>query len=643
MRFKHLLLLIITLYLTSCAIKKEKQIFMNDLKEKYCKSKEYCAVGIGKTEKEADIDAKRNLASQIYSFVFSEFEKRQILKKEGNTETIKERKENVLKTFTNLSLMYIKEIKTAKIDGYYYKVISIDPYTAKKIYKKYKKIATALSYVDKIESESDISAIIGLLKDLQEEIKIKNLGDYEFFSKKYNKVFTFKSYLNFQIQNVIDSLNAVLVPKGIYLIEKVSFNPIQNVKTIIIDANNKKIIETSNDNGFIRLYKKIKYPINVYLDFSGYDLDQLLIARLYKKENPYIKIYIKTNPDNLYYRIMEDGNVKKEGVTPSIAEIKYKSYSRYEIKVFGDGYLPIRETLNLLRGYDYYFYKNVGRLKYGYLDLKVEGDAYLSIYSKTGTTILDERYRKSEFKGKVPVGTYVVTIKRKENPNKYQIVYDEIFVKEGETIKRNYFEPRDREYYFEKEGYGFGFIYTGRHTNKEIKYECISTWGCNSSVKPDFDLGGTGGVYFKKFKTHTYFGFEAGLGSLEDKNETSSSNSEPGLYVDLGVGFYFGDNAIFEIGTGIYAFSAEYNNRVYKAKLSGSGPYIGGKIGYIFQGKKKDGGFYVGLGYKRVFLSGKYYIDIVTFDFGGATFKTKSGYKYPASTRALRVINYEDD
>ncbi|EDP73516.1 hypothetical protein, partial [Hydrogenivirga sp. 128-5-R1-1] len=155
--------------------------------------------------------------------------------------------------------------------------------------------------------------------------------------------------------------------------------------------------------------------------------------------------------------------------------------------------------------------------------------------------------------------------------------------------------------------------------------------------------GWTAGIYYKKFKTYTYFGFEAGLGSLENNNKITSSNSEPGFYVDFGAGLYFGNNTIIEIGTGFYAFSARYNDGTYEANMSGSGPYIGGKLGYVFYGRKEYNGLYVGLGYKRVFLGSKYHLDIITLDFGGIVFTTRSGYKYPAFTKALKEIDYEDD
>ena len=130
---------------------------------------------------------------------------------------------------------------------------------------------------------------------------------------------------------------------------------------------------------------------------------------------------------------------------------------------------------------------------------------------------------------------------------------------------------------------------------------------------------------------------------MENNNKTTSSNSEPGFYVDFGAGLYFGNTAIIEIGTGFYAFSARYNDGTYEANMSGSGPYIGGKLGYIFHGRKEYNGLYVGLGYKRVFLGSKYHLDIITLDFGGIVFTTRSGYKYPAFTKALKEIDYEDD
>ncbi|WP_457640926.1 LPP20 family lipoprotein [Persephonella sp.] len=629
------------LIFTSCAIKKSQFNEIN-LKEKYCQNLTYCAIGIGKSKEEAQNDAKRNLASQIYSFVFSDFEKKTYLNTNTEKQELKESKESILKTFTNISLVNVKNVKSGKIDGYYYYIAAIDPQKAQEIYNQYKQTITALTYVDKIESENDLSAVIGLLKDLMQEIKIKNIEDKDFYSRKYSKIFSFKSYINFQIKQVINSLNAILSPKGIWIVDKNTLSPLSNIRILILDNVNNKILDTTNYQGFIRFPSPVNFPINVYLDFKGFDLEDLLIAKLYKKENPYIKIYIKTHPDNLYFNLIENSRVIKEGMTPSVVEIKYQDYADYKLKMFEDDYVLTEEELKLSRGYDYYLYKQVDKLRYGYLDLKAEGDSYLIIKSQSGLVLLDKRYKKKKFKGKVPVGTYYITVKKKNNSHKYQVVNDEIFVREGQTVRRTYFEPKYREYYFEREGTGFGFIYSRRSTNKDINYECISSWGCDYHTKPDFSPGGTGGFYYKRFLTRVWWGIEVGFGGIDNENEEYSGDSS-GVYLDLGSGLYFGENTIFEIGVGYHANTSDYNDGIYKADFSASGPYVSAKIGYFFQGKRKDGGFYIGLGYKRVFLGGKDYLEILSFDFGGYIFKTRSGYKLPSNTRALRGINYEED
>lgn len=634
---------------SSCALKKGKQFNEIRLKEKYCKNLTYCAIGIGKSKEEAKSDAKINLASQIYSFVFSDYEKTVKIDKNQN---IDENKKSELKIFTNLYLINVKELKAGKIDDYYFYITSISSSDAKKIREKYRKTITAVSYVEKIESENDISSIIGLLKDLQKEIKIKNIEDEDFFSKKYNKVFSFKSYINFQIKYILNFIDAVLTPDGIYIINRKTFQPIPDIKIIVVDNKNNKITEVTDDKGLVKLPFNISYPINIYLDFEDYDLENLLIAKRYKKENPYIKIYIKTNPDKLYFKLFENDNVIKEGMIPYVVKIKYSSSNEYKIKIFGDDYVPIEERLKLVRGYDYYIYKNVGKLKYGYLDLKVKGDAYLIITSQSGLTVLDERYRKSEFKGKVPVGTYNITIKKKENTDQYQIIDDQIFVKKDQKIKRTYFEPEDREYYFEREGNGVGFIYSGRSTNKEIEYECTYSYGCDSYEKPgigEVEVGSSFGLYYKKFLTHTYWGFDIGFAYIVDNSSYSSGNDNSngtGYYGDIGGGVYFGTSGILEIGGGIYATSSEYDLGDYKAKFSATGPYIGVKIGYAFNSKDAPGaksGFYIGLGYKHVFLKDNKYLEIITLDLGGVSFKERSGYRKPAHVKALRDIHYEED
>ncbi|WP_456399560.1 hypothetical protein [Persephonella sp.] len=626
MRTVSILITIIAFILTSCSKKQNLNNIQSEITKNYCDKYIYCAVGVGNTQKEAELKAKEELAFQIYSIVSSEFEKTIEIAKDVK---LSEKKRYKLKTLTTIPLKNIKYIKRGNIDNKYFVVVKVSPDEAKKIRDGLEKIFTALTYVNKIEETKNLSLKITLLKDLINEIRLKNIWDKEFLSLSTGKMFTFRSYIKHQLSNITKEIKLINTSEGLYVVSKKNLFPISGIEILIIDSKSKELRSFTNSEGKIIIPEDFEYPLNTYLIFYNNNKDKdFHIESLFIKESPYINIYISTDPKGLTFELKINGKIEKQGVTPNVTEVLYTPETVYSITLYGKDYKPIDIPLNLKKGYDYYLYKKLEKLKYGFVDFEVEGEGIISIQSIDGKVIVDEKTATKKLKEKLPVGKYNVTIKMMDDNNQYQIVKEKIYITENKTLKRVYYEPQDRVFF--REGMGLAFFF-GFISNKSLlDFKCkksnyFST--CDENNPPNFNVAVLGAMG-KKFWKHFWVGGRFGLTSIsEGSSSSASSDGTLDYMISASGGIYTGENIPLEIGLGYLNLNASETGYDYEVKASISSPFVSVKLSLSG----------IGIEFRQVFGSNSF--SILMFDLG--IYSLKKGFRKPKEVEAIKGIHYE--
>jgi hypothetical protein len=586
-----------------------------NLCEKYSNNYK-CAIGVGFSQDEALKDAKRKLAESVFTVVESTFSSKIERELNGDNSNVTVGKiEWSSLNLTYLELENVKTLKVGKEDNCYYAVLLWDKKEAKKAVDDFKRKADAIMYVNLIEKVKDINLKLKLLIKLDRIVTYKHLENDTVSVN--NSTVTFQSYIDSTLNNLINKLTIAFTRDKFYLITKDKFLPIKNVKVILKDINSKEETFVSSEDGSVYVPYTFSLPINVYLTLTE---RKVLIGTLTKKYKSVI--YISTKPEGLVYNLYEDGTIISTGVTPNKVEVYPKSYERYKIVLPATKkFRRVEESLEIKRGFDAYFFREMERVKYGKVNLKADGDALLDINGADGRLIAEG---VKEYKDTIPVGTYKVTVREDDDSYEYQEVTDTINVFENEEVKREYFEPRNREFY--REGYGISLGFTTLLPSKLKKngktYE-DDEFNRDKYEEQIMFLG------FRKYYTHLFFGGDIGIAG--GNNSDSSYNTDIGYFLDALIGIYTPFDAIkgsVELDLGYAYLSSSYDDAWNDSRsydLEYSGGFIGLKLNFLS---------FFGLEIRR-------YQDETKFLFSLGFSSFKSGYRYPRYINALEGRDYK--
>jgi hypothetical protein len=576
-----------------------------------------CAIGVGNSDEEALKDAKRKLAESVFTVVESSFSEK--IKKElrGKASSIKTGKiEWSSLNLTYLELEDINILKKGKDGNCYYAVILWDKKKAEKAVEDFRKKADAIMYVNLIEKVKDINLKLKLLVKLDNLVSFKHLDDNTVTVN--GTTTTFRSYIDSTLNELVNKLTVAFTGEKFYLITKDKFLPIEDLKLTLKDVNGKTSTFISGEDGSVYVPSTFILPINVYLTLHNKDF---LIGTLAKKDKSII--YISTKPEKISYELYKNGKAISTGITPNKVEVYPASYDRYKIVLPATKeFSRVEENLNVKRGFDAYFFREMEKVRYGKVDLKVD-DAILDIESVDGRKIVQG---VEKFRGKIAVGTYKITVKKKDDSQDYQIVNDKLVVNEKDIIKREYFEPKDRDFYREGWGYylGFSSLLPSKLTKNGKTYQ-DDEFNQDDYEVTLFLLG------LKKYYTHFFFGGDLGLAVESSNNSSSSDTSGMGYYLSANVGAYMPFDGIkgdIEISAGYaymsYSYDDNYNKKnSYDTEYTGA--FVGVKITFLNM---------LGLEVRKYQDQTK-----MVFSIGFNSFKT--GYKYPRYIDAVKGRDYE--
>jgi len=541
---------------------------VGELYNEFCRSYEekyICAVGIGAYPSEAEKRAKERLAETVLTFVHTSFEewKKRIEDKFGKRLFAKEK---AYQEFTSLNASFLEAeglriIKRGKDEssGLYYAVAVLDKKKAETSAKKFQKKAKAMWYATLIERINEPAVKLYLLSELEKEIETKNLGE-EIISVG-GELKTLDTFVEEVLTSLKDSLTVIFSGSRVFLVDKNSLHPVGGVELAFEDSNGRRGVYFTADDGSIQLPSAFSLPVNVFIRLGK---KKCLLASLGKKETS--NIYIATSPNGVVYDLWKGNEVISTATTPNVVSVRPSGEEeRYTVVIKGGAkYREIKDKIIVKRGFDAYFWRKLETIRYGKLELEVEGDAVLEISTLDGRVVADD---VDKFEGQVPAGSYTVLVKRRDDSEKYQIVEDSFTVTERGVIKRKYFEPKDRN--FRRWGWG-GYI--GFTIQEPEKVENVPSSEEEDSV-PFFVFGG------RKYWTHFYLGGDFGLAG----QDSESSKDYSGLCADAVGGIYFWDGK-FEIGVGYqwgkvtYSYSDyDYDNWEWvekKATLSFNRPFL---------------------------------------------------------------------
>jgi hypothetical protein len=515
-----------------------------------------CAIGVGDSYDDAIKEAKRKLSENILTVVESSLSKnvkKEFMGNEKITEIVKSKKEWSSINLTYLELEGAQIEKKDKEGDCYYAVVIWEKEKADKAAEKFRKKADAIMYVNLIEKIDDISLKLKLLVSLENIVAHKNLQNETVVVN--GEVTTFKAYLNSMFNFLFENITIAFTGNKFYLLTKKSFLPIKDIKVTIQDSEGKKETFVSSMDGEVYIPRNFTLPVNVYVTLTQKDFH---IGTVVKKDVS--RIYISTSPSKIGYELYKNGKVISTGTTPNMIEVYPDKYDKYKVVLLeSKRYRKIEQVLPLRKGFDAYFFRQMEKVRYGKVDLSVNGSAILKISSADGRVIDEDR---DQFQGKVPVGTYLVTVKRRDDSREYQIVKDRFMLYENKSIKREYFEPRDR--IFTRSGFGFFLGFTSQTPSTLT----IDGEEDNKGLldKNDFEesimyLG------LRKYFTHFFVGGGAGF-ALEDTSSSSSSSSSSsnGYYLDATTGVYMPVEWLggtLELGLGYEYMNASTERKVY--------------------------------------------------------------------------------
>ena len=624
MRF---LVLVLSLVLVlGCAGKREYLAFekRNGLETGLCEPlrKEYlCAIGVGRSPEEAERRAKEELAGRVMSVVWVEFriEKRvkQVTEKEEVREKVRQVKEFVSTNLAYLESEGIEIFREGKVlDGYYYAAVRMRREEAEASRKRFSKKVDLLMYITLLESAEDLDLRIRLLRRLWEIAHGRNLFDEKVVVR--NSLTTVGAFISREEEFVRSRLEVVYTGDQVYLIDSVSLKPVPSLSILLVDGGGGRREAVTSSDGGVYLGTTAE-PIELYAEIGG---KRMLIDTLSKKRIS--EVYLRTDPEGLRYEIRRGSTIISAGRTPNRISLSPSEDEVYTLRIFGEkiyGYLE--EELRIEPGYDLYVLKKLGRARTEEVHLRTEGDAILTLKTLDGRIVVDG---ERSFRGRLAEGMYLVTIRRKKDSEKYQLLEDSFFLREGEPIRRRYSEPEDRHPF--KEGWGGYIASYFFQVPKEAKFEVAQ--GPKDRRKWNIE----GLVFgFRRYMTYLYMGAGMGLASLSPKEATNSGSSLEGVLLDAVAGVYrdfVGGGGVVELGVG-YAIgkvnavpsSNSYEN--YDATTEFSLPFISIRVSMIF-------GLEV-----RIFRDRTIALSLQLGLSG-----IRSGFRYPRKVIAKRGEHYEE-
>ena len=535
-----------------------------------------CAIGAGNSYEAAVKDAKLKITQNALTIVKSYFEKTIQEKDNLAKKDISQVKEFSSVNFSYLELKGINVVKKIKNGDCYFSVVVISKDNINKAIKDFMKKADAIMYVNLIQKTNDINLKLKYLSELVDIVDIKKL--YNDTVVVAGSVTTFKAYIDLMLNKIAKKVVPIFTGDKVYIVTKKNYFPLTGLKITLQDTNGKKGVFITDENGKVLVPKNFELPINVYLNIGK---KKFLIGTL--MTNNISRIYLSTKPLGLNYEIMKYGKVISSGSTPNMIEVD--GYGDYKIVLLpSKNYREVEQLINVKKGYDAYFFRKMEKLRFGKVDLKADGDALLFMKSIDGRNIAQG---VKKIKGKIPVGTYKVLVKREDDSIDYQKVYDNLVVSENQKIKREYFEPKNREFY--RTGWG-GFLALSKQTPESVKINGNKYEGDKS--KYDQDILYIGG---RKYWTHLFMGGGIGLAFYDDDND-NTDDSSGGLYFDSILGIYFPfSSGDVEFGAGYEYFNSSKDYYDYKATANFSEPFgslklnlLNGLIGLELRGFKKQ-------------------------------------------------------
>ena len=409
--------------------------------------------GYGETLEQAQQQARNGLANQILVSVRTSTQSSDRLLA-GQSESHFEASSH---SFSNLRLTDTRVVQRGLLEEgeRVYAVVAVDPETVQQIRDQAEKRVGVLALVEKLERDQSLSRVQRMLlagRGLADAERL-GLSDEPFVIRKQE--LSYRVYFDSVIDEQRQHLQLAFQKRGkrqlaVTLFDRVSLQPVQAG----LPLRYRGQLRHTDAKGEVVFSQQGKGEPQVYLAL-GQDipLDRLDTGKQSGR------IYVSSQPAGAHVELLQDGKLKETLKTPNYFSVAYKDGKEYRLQINpGKDYEPFETGVTLEKGYDVFISKEFAEVNYGGLELSADSgflaaDNQFQVENGYGDLVFKGEALKRE---KIPTGRYTVTLS-KPGEEDFQVVQDELFVREGTTLSRHYKEPRDREFYRSGLGFTLGF------------------------------------------------------------------------------------------------------------------------------------------------------------------------------------------